>query len=78
MANLFKRLACFGEEDFFTAAFALFLESNNHFRTAFLKWIESLVDESLTDYAWDIKIQETRKSQYGDAILDMALVNPKM
>ena len=78
MANLFKRLACFGEEDFFTAAFALFLESNNHFRTAFLKWIESLVDESLTDYAWDIKIQETRKSQYGDAILDMALVNPKI
>lgn len=78
MSNLFKRLACFGEEDFFTAAFALFLENNHEFRKAFLKWIEPLVDEQLTDYAWEIKIQDTRKSQYGDAILDMAFVNPQV
>lgn len=78
MSNIFTRLACFGEEDFFTASFAHFLDTNKEFRTAFLNWIEPLVDEPLTDYAWDIRIQDTRNSQYGDAILDMAWINPQI
>ena len=78
MSNIFTRLACFGEEDFFTASFGHFLDTNKEFRTAFLNWIEPLVDEPLTDYAWDIRIQDTRNSQYGDAILDMAWINPQI
>ena len=47
MTNIFNRLACFGEEDFFTASLALFIERNEGFRKAFLNWFEPLVGENL-------------------------------
>ena len=78
MVNLFKRLACFGEEDFFTASLALFIERNEPFRKAFLDWLEPLVGENLSGYAWEVRIQDCRTSQYGEAILDMVLAHPEI
>jgi len=78
MDNLFKRLACFGEEDFFTASFALFIERSDEFRKAFLNWLEPLANENLAGYAWNIRIQDWRESQYGGAILDMVFAHPEM
>jgi hypothetical protein len=78
MSNIFKRLACFGEEDFFTASLALFIERDKNFRFAFLNWLQSLVNEDLTGYAWEVRIQDSRKSQYGEAILDMVLAHSQI
>src|SRR5690606_20990468 len=73
-----KRLACFGEEDFFTASLALFIERNQEFRNAFLSWLEPHVTENLASYAWEVQIQCGLRSQFGDAILDMVLRNPRI
>ncbi len=78
MTNIFKKLACFGEEDFFTASLALFIERNESFRNAFLNWIEPHVGETLNSKAWTIELQKMHRSAYGDAYLDMVLVNAEL
>jgi hypothetical protein len=78
MTNIFKQLACFGQEDFFTASLALFIERNESFRNAFLNWIEPHVGETLISKSWTIELQKMHRSAYGEAYLDMVLINPEL
>jgi len=77
--NIFKRLGeSFTAEDFFTGSLAVFIERNDAFREAFLKWLENACGESLCDYAWKIDIQSGSASCAGNAILDMKLRHPEI
>ncbi len=76
MQNIFKFLGrSFGTEDFFTASLALFLDRNDEFREAFLRWIQPGLADDLLSRKWQVKIQVTYPSSHGDAVLDMVLAN---
>lgn len=79
MSNIFNRLLSgFGKEEPFTASLALFIERNKEFRLAFLNWLQSIVSEDLTGYAWEVATEVTKPCQYGDARLDMVLAHPEI